>query len=333
MTQSPVLLIGGYGITGKAVARLLRNRHPKLALTIAGRSLEDASLFAEEIGAEAKAVDLLDANFGFHEVEASLVLVLAKDAGLNGLTWAKRKSVPYIGLSSAAFEHGIDVTHALVHPQTSPVVIAGHWFAGAAMLAAIDLARGFDEIDSIVAGITIDREGEGGGPASIADFERISRSTTATLARVNGAYKWESEEERSNTYHNVNGEIVTGTGAVSLDVASIAASTGALNVRVLETWGVSKHYIETGIPADEVAIEVVGKINDARVMMRRTLELSRDHHSLTAVTLVLLIERILGLDGSPAAPAGFYTPELMLDPASYIRQLEDAGVKVRTQQI
>lgn len=330
MSSDPVLLVGGYGVTGKAVARLLHSRHPELALTIAGRDLKAASAFAEEIGANASSVNLANADTGLDGIKASAVVVLAKDAGLHGLSWARDMAVPYIALSSAAFEHGIDVTHALSKPQNAPIIFAGHWFAGAVVLAALALSADFDKVDSVVAGVTIDRNGESGGPASIADFARISRSSSATLARIDGVYVWETGDENRHLYRGASGELIDGNGAVSLDVASIGASLDVANVRVLESWGTSHHYTRTGIAADEISIEVKGKRNGVLEIVRSVLTLPRTQTSLTAICIVLMLERALGLDGGPLAEPGIYTPEIFMNPDSFLSLLREAGVVIDT---
>lgn len=328
MSSDPILLVGGYGVTGNTVARLLRARHPELALTIAGRDPAAAAAFAHEIAADSTIVNLASRETGLDEIRASAIVVLAKDVGLHALTWSNKNAVPYIALSSAAFEHGIDVTHALSKPQRAPIVLAGHWFAGAVVLATAALAEEFDEVDTVIAGVTIDISGEGGGPASVADFARISRSTSATLARVDGAYVWETAKENIHTYRGASGEMIKGNGAVSLDVASIGASLGAPNVRVLESWGTSHHYSKTGIPADEVSIEISGQKNGATKALNTVLTLPRVQSSLTAICIVLLLERVLGLDGCPAAIPGVYTPENILPRNSFLTSLRELGVSV-----
>lgn len=330
MSSAPVLLIGGYGVTGKAVARLLRSRHPELALTIAGRDLNAASAFAKEIGADASSVNLAESDTGLDKMNASAVIVLAKDAGLYGLSWANNVGVPYIAVSSAAFEHGIDVTHALSKPQNAPIIFAGHWFAGAVVLAALALSADFDKVDSVVAGVTIDRNGEDGGPASVADFARISRSTSATLARIDGVYIWETDDENRHIYRGASGELIEGNGAVSLDVVSIGASLSAANVRVLESWGTSHHYTRTGIAADELSIEVRGKRNGVANIARSVLTLPRTQSSLTAICIALMLERALGLDGGHLAKHGVYTPEIFMNPDSFMSLLREAGVLIET---
>lgn len=332
MPPSPVLLIGGSGVTGREVTRRLRERHPRLGLAIAGRELSRARGLAVEVGGEAMQVDLRAVDLALGDTPASAVIMLAKDAGLRGLDWARARAIPYIGISSAAFESGVDAFHALAAPIRSPLVLAGHWFAGAVVASALDLAAQFDEVGSIVAGVTVDQTGEGGGPASVADFQRIAQSSPTTLARVGGDYVWEADAESRHAYRGAGGALREGKGSVSLDVVSIAAGSGAADVRVLETWEESHSHATTGVSADEVTVEVLGRRGSDWVRGRQILVMPKSTKgSLTSVCVVLLLERALGLDGMTPASPGLYSPERLLAPRDFMTALRKAGARVETQ--
>lgn len=326
-----ILLIGGAGVTGSAIAKLLRCRYPDLALIIAGRDIEKAGELASAIDAQAMSLELNAASARLQMVKPSAVAMLAKDSSLQGLGWAQDLGIPYIGISSAAFEHGVDLVHALAQRQSAPIIIAGHWFAGAVTIAATELARHFEATHSITAGITIDRNTAGGGPASAADFERVSHATKATLARRDGAYVWEGDGQNRHPFRSLGGELVMGNGSVSIDVAAIGAATNAPNVRVLEHWGDSHHLLTSGSPADEISLEIEGTIDGQLRTQRMTLQLPYAAGSLTAISVTIALERVLGLDGRPPIQAGVYGPENLMAPADFIARLEQAGVNVERQ--
>jgi hypothetical protein len=323
-----ILLIGGAGVTGSAIAKLLRSRYPDLELIIAGRDIEKAQELASAIDARAMSLDLNAASACLQMTKPSAVAMLAKDSSLQGLGWAQDLGIPYIGISSAAFEHGVDLVHALARKQSAPVTIAGHWFAGAVTIGATELASNFESTHSITAGITIDRNATGGGPASAADFERVSHSTKATLARRDGAYVWESDSQNRHPFRSLGGEMVMGNGSVSIDVAAIGAATNAPNVRVLEHWGVSHHFLTSGSPADEISLEIEGMIDGQLRTQRMTLQLPNAAGSLTAISVTIALERMLGLDGRPPIQEGIYGPESLMASSEYVERLEQAGVKV-----
>jgi hypothetical protein len=326
-----IMLIGGAGVTGSAIAKLLRCRYPDLELIIAGRDVEKAQELASAIDARAISLDLNAAFAGLQMIKPSAVAMLAKDSSLQGLGWSQDLGIPYIGISSAAFEHGVDLVHALARKPSAPVTIAGHWFAGAVTIAAIELASNFDATCSITAGITIDKNATSGGPASAADFERVSNSTKATLARRDGVYVWESDGQSGYPFRSLGREMVVGNGSVSIDVAAIGAATNAPNVRVLEHWADSYHFLNTGSPADEISIEIEGMIDGQLRTQRMTLQLPNASGSLTAISVTIALERMLGLDGSPPIQAGIYGPENLIAAADFIARLKQAGVTVERQ--
>lgn len=49
---------------------------------------------------------------------------------------------------------------------------------------------------------------------------------------------------------------------------------------------------------------------------------------LTGLGVALILERLIGLDGKPATPPGLYFPYQLLDPATYLARLEQAGGKI-----
>lgn len=327
---SPLHIIGGYGVTGQQLVRLLSHHHPDLPLAIAGRDLRKAQTLATEVGAIGQVLDLTASDAGLGDAASSGLVVLAKDSGLHALRWAQDRGVPYLSLSSAAFEIGVDLLHAMARPGAAPVVIAGHWFAGAVSMATLDVCEKFDRVESVVVGITIDRNSAAAGAASLADFERVARSSCATLARIAGNYVWQQEADSIRSYEGVSGAMMEGKGSVSVDVPTIGARTNARDVHVLETWGDSAHFLETGIPADEIAIEVVGLIDGQMAVARRTLVLPHTAASMTSVSLLVTVERMLGLEGGPAIGPGVWTTDQLQPPAAYMQRIQALGVQVRT---
>lgn len=52
--------------------------------------------------------------------------------------------------------------------------------------------------------------------------------------------------------------MIEGKGLISIEVATIGTRANVRDIHLLETWGDSSHYLGTGIPADQVVIEVIG---------------------------------------------------------------------------
>lgn len=46
---------------------------------------------------------------------------------------------------------------------------------------------------------------------------------------------------------------------------------------------------------------------------------------LTSLGVAMILERLIGLDGSPVTPAGLYFPYQLLEPGAYFARLKQAG--------
>ena len=46
---------------------------------------------------------------------------------------------------------------------------------------------------------------------------------------------------------------------------------------------------------------------------------------LTALGIALAVERMLGLEGGDASAPGLYLPEVLIDPAYYVRRMKEFG--------
>ncbi len=46
---------------------------------------------------------------------------------------------------------------------------------------------------------------------------------------------------------------------------------------------------------------------------------------LTALGIALAVERLLGLEGGDASAPGLYLPEVLIDPAYYVRRMKEFG--------
>lgn len=333
MIQKPVLLIGGYGVSGRGISTLLRRRNPDLPLVIAGRSLEKAQALADELGgAQALAIDLDRPNFDAIDPNIGVLALIAYDPSQRALAFASRAAAPYLCLSGAAFELCVDLVPGMLAARRMPMVTASNWFGGAVTLAALDVAQRFSRVDEIEIGIVIDRGGEAGGagPATIADFERITSSCPSTLLRRGGQYQWVSAEASRAAFKRSDGVNVDGAGAVSYDVLSLGTATEADDIRVLEAWGLSASRAAGGPPSDEINIRMRGQgPNGAPLKVDQTIACPRDAAPLTVVTTTLLIERLAGLPGTGGVPApGLYSSEHLLTPQAFMKELIAAGAAI-----
>ncbi len=326
---NPVLIVGGYGVLGEQVARRLRSRQPDLELVIAGRDLFKANALASELGrARPLQLDLAEPASAQLSDSYSAIILLVKDEGASFSEYAGRIGAPLLSLSSALFEIGPEVFHSLRAASRAPVVLASHWFAGAAAIAAIDRAEGLALIDTVEVGLVIDRSDTPAGPATKADFERINTACPSTLVRREGRYAWVEGEAATAMFTREDGATAAGRIAVSCDVATIAAATDAEIVEVIEAYIPSLYSAGGRGAADEINIRITGTTGDGeRCERRRFITAPRETSPLTAITTVFAIERLLGLAGTRPAP-GVHAIDAILPGPLFLDELRRAGVQV-----
>lgn len=143
MTTGQVLLVGGSGNVGRAAVTWLRERHPGVPLLIGGRNLQAASDIAQEAGgAEAAAIDLDAPHLGLgDDVDVAAVVMLAPEAGLEGLGYAQDLGVPFLNIANHLAEVGPEMALFAHRATAAPVVLASHWLGGAALFLAQSSAR------------------------------------------------------------------------------------------------------------------------------------------------------------------------------------------------
>lgn len=329
MAIKPILLIGGYGVTGRKTALQLRARHPDVPLAIAGRDIAKARALAAELGnAQGYFADLLGVspNLGLPHGEFSAVVTFLMDNTGSALDFARANRIPAVIVTGGAFELGQQVVMAGQAAREVPVIVAGNWFCGTALMPILDLCSEFQQVDRVKVGIVIDRNGSKAGPATYADFERILAACATMPQRTGGHYEWVKADAGRRTYTGTGGRPLEGTPSVSIDAVTVAAVTGARDVTVLETWGDSLSSSTGGPASDEIVIEASGLDADGTALLRRREVVARrDTSPFTAIGIALLLGRAAALDGPALAP-GVLMVEQVLDPRETCAAMAAAGV-------
>lgn len=324
--SNSVLMMGGSGQAGGGAAALLRRWHPHLPLTIAGRNLERAERVADELGnATAVTIDLRRSDLGWSaEPTHSAVVAAVWDSHLHGLRYAQRNAVPYLSISSGLVDIGPEVVAGAQRPGAAPILLASHYLAGLVVLATLHFARDFDRIDAIRIGAVLD-ETDAGGPAAVADLERLLAATSAGLIRRDGVFTWLPEEQAHAEVTRIDGTSLPGRSIPILDVTSLALATGAPEVRFDFAVGESASRRRGGPPSLETRIDLEG-IGPAGTPIARSRYLFHPagQRPLTALGVALGAERLLGLRGDPVA-AGLHTPEGLVDPAHAVERMIEIG--------
>ena len=322
----PVLILGGTGQAGRDTAALLRRWYPDLPLTVAGRDLARAQRVADELGgASAVVIDLQRADLGLPSAEEHAAVVATLwDRELNGLHHAQQQGIPYLSISSGLVDIPFEVVAAAQGP--APVLLASHFCAGTATLAAVHVARELDRVDAVRVGAVLDEQ-DSGGPAGEADLERWAVATSAGLQRRDGVFTWTDGSSAGAQVAATDGVLVAGQAVPILDVPSIAAATGARDVRFDLAVGESAGRRQGGSPSAEILFEIDGV--DGTGAPRRIVQYlvhRNGQRPLTALGIALGVERLLGLQGTAVA-AGIHTPESLIDPAHAIARLTEIGAE------
>jgi hypothetical protein len=321
-----VLVMGGSGQVGAGAAALLRQWHPALPLTIAGRDLGRAQRVADELGAAtAVTIDLQRSDLGLpagHDYSA--VVAALWDNRLHGLRYAQERGLPYLSISSGLVDIAPEIVAGAQRAGAAPILAASHYLAGLVVLAAVDSAREFDRIDTIRIGAVLD-ETDAGGPAGIADLERWSAATSAGLVRRDGVFTWVTGLDAQADVPCADGTVLPGQSIPILDVPSLALATGAPNVRFDLAVGESSGRRRGETASSEVRIDLEGVgPTGAPLSTSRYLVHPAGQNPLTALGVALGTERLLGLRGEAVAP-GIHTPEALLDPAYAVKRMAEIG--------
>lgn len=316
-----VLILGGSGQAGSDTAALLRRWHPTVPLTIAGRNLDRAQRVADDVGAAtAVSIDLRRRDLALPGDATYLAVVAALwDDQLNGLRYAQDHGLPYLSISSGLLDIGPEVVAGAQRASAAPILVASHFCAGIATLAALDVAREFDRIDSIRLGLILD-ETDTGGPAGTADLERWSAVTEAGMVRHDGVFSWLTADTTKVDVRAVDGAQLTGQSIPILDVPSLALATGAPDVRVDLAVGESSGRRRGQAASIEIRIDVTG----TPLHLSHYLIHPDGQRPLTALGIALGAERLAGLRGIPVRP-GIHTPEALIDPGYAAQRMTEIG--------
>lgn len=321
-----LLIAGGYGIVGSAIARHVRKINKDVEIVLAGRNPERGTALAKELGnADSAYLDL--GNLGGLDNLGGIDLIVAalQDPADRLIGLALEKGMAHIGITKLADEVAPLTFAALRTPPKRPIVPLGHSQSGVMTLIALKTAESFSRIDSIeLAGLYDDREEM--GPMTVGDSEGfIGRA----LVREDGKWVWIDASSRPRHVQLTDGSTLEGLPMGLLDVPGLAAATGAPNVRFDFIQGESKGTRAGGRASQDLYIEMEGILKSGQPAKRRTVvsDPSGQAH-LTALGVMVAIERILGWDGKPVPAGGVYLPETLVSVDAGIARFEQFGVQI-----
>lgn len=329
MTQlisEPILLMGGTGAIGRLTARALRWVYPDLPLLIGGRDLDKSRQVASEIGqAEGVVIDPSADDLGLGDRRVGAVAVFYADERLAGLRFAQGRRVPHLSISSGIYEIAPEVATYMHAPDAAAIVLGYEWLVGATTVSALACAKSFAQLYEITIGALVDEQDQG-GPAVAEDFERLSQMMPAALTRRDGSYIWRSKDDAKAEFRAIDGTKNEAAGFSSIDVVGLAVATGAPNVQFNIASGVSSSRRRGGSKSTEIIIELAGEDHDGHPLRTRHAVFHPCGAAhLTVLGISMILERLVGLDGSAPTPAGLYFPFQVIDHATYLSRLQAEG--------
>lgn len=333
MSLHPILLMGGSGAIGQRTIQALRAAHPDVQLLIGGRDLAKAQQAAERVGgAQGVVIDPKAKDLGLGNRPVSAVVVFYMDHALAGLRFAQDRGVPHLSISSGIFEIAPEIAFYMHKPHVAPIVLGYEWLVGATTVSTLSIAKTFGQVHDIRINALVDEQ-DTGGPTVAADFEHLNRMLPAALTRRDGEFVWREGEAAKVRFRAVDGTQIDAAGFSSIDVAGLAAATGAANVQFNMASAVSSSRRQ-GLPmSTEIIIELVGEdLNGEPLQTRHAVIHPAGAAPLTGLSVAMLLERLLGLDGQPATPSGLYFPYQLLDASAYLDRLKQEGGELRRLQ-
>lgn len=329
MPTAPVLVVGGSGVVGRFALRWFRERHPDVPVLVGGRNLGAAREAAQLVTlADAVEVDVREPGLGLGRAPVSAVLLLAPDDGLHALRLAQDRGVPYVSISTGLPEVGPELAHVAARPSASAVVLASHWWGGAAVFLALRAAEELDGVTSVRIWAVLD-EDDPAGPAALSDMHRLQEAVPATLVFRDGHRTWLPADATRSRVPTIDGRLLDGQAYSPFDVIGVHAATGAREVRFDLAVGLSSSRRRGSGVAAEIVVDVVGTRDGREEQSRSVLEFPHGQASLTGLGAVLTLSSALGLEGSSPAAAGVHLPEQLSDPEWFLGQLQEAGATVR----
>jgi hypothetical protein len=123
------------------------------------------------------------------------------------------------------------------------------------------------------------------------------------------------------------------SGFSSIDVVGLAAATGAPNVQFNLASGVSSTRRQGRPKSTEIIIELAGDdLQGQPLRTRHAVVHPAGAALLTGLSVAMLLERLLGLDGQPPTPPGLYFPYQLLDACAFLKRLEQEGGQLSALQ-
>jgi len=322
-----VLIVGGYGLVGSHIARLIRKDYRDIKLILAGRNPENGEPLVNELSNANTAYLNLDEGFDLSAFGKIDLIITAMDDHANLLReTAILNKIAIVTVSEVASQIAPTAFLGLHKQIYAPVVFAGHWQAGILTLVVKQLAGQFDRIIGIeTAGLYDEKDPIGPLVAS-----QVSDFLGQALLRKDGKWLFVDAKDNARKINLHNHTYVTGYPMGTLDVPSIAAFTSAKNVRFDFARGVSIGTASGLEASHDLYIDIEGVSSTGEQTKICTIvSAPKGNAHLTAVGVFLITEAILSLkDKSIPKKGGLYLPETIISDNDIISRLTEFGIRI-----
>lgn len=325
-----ILIVGGYGMVGSNIARLIRAVDGNIQLILAGRNPQHGSQLATELKNAETAYINLEEGFDLSPFQNIDLIISALDDHSNIIReTAILNGIACIAVSELSDQVAPTAFLGLHKTISAPVVFAGHWQAGVLILLVKYLAAKFNQISTVEAAGLYDPKDRVGPLVA----NEVSGFVGQALIRENKNWQYVQARENPKTIELYDSSSAIGYPLSTLDVPSIGAFTGAANIRfdfiIGESIGSSK-----GLDAShDLYIAIEGTLPSGKRTKSRTIVSGPKGNShLTAVGVYLITEKILGLNGRSAqSQGGLYLPETIVPSEDIMERLREFGIEIREE--
>ena len=173
MTNNEILIAGGYGVVGRQVAKLIRQRHAQLPLVIAGRNLDRANTLAHELGhARGMQLDVGQPN-PLQGEQLRAVVAVVNDPDDHLLMDAVQHGIAYLDVTRWSERLRASVSRLAEQSLTAPVLLASGWMGGVAAVMAVAAAQTMKRPEQIDISVLFSLQDQS-GPNSVEYMDRLA---------------------------------------------------------------------------------------------------------------------------------------------------------------
>lgn len=348
-----VLIAGGYGVVGSDIARLIRAYHPGIRILLGGRHPEKGRALAEELGnAEAVALDLSGKQPLLAEHEApGAVIAAVHDSSNRLLDYAISNGAGLIEIARAGDELMRAMIFTAQRAPKKPVLFSSNWMAGIPAMLARETTADMDAVTRLDMSILFYGK-DRGGPDSATAVDGIDAPFIQRLGKV-----WQEvlpmtdprklrfpSGKKAKAYRVNMPDVLTlplasGAASATVRLAVDSPINNFLSMFLLRSriWKLIPRETRRSLVHNpgpgarhEVVIEAEGTGKDGKPAKRRLglLDPQGQVH-LTALGVLLQLERVLGLGGKEPLPAGICFPETAPDFERLHEMLAKEGVEIK----